>query len=354
MAAQAVPTALLSQVGASMAGLESKALQLEDQVRRLSDVARDLDPREVKDSARDLVNVVEAASSELTSCKDQLTGLPPGPQARMAADRGEKLTKRFAEACKKAARLRSMAADRIGREMESLRIEVANSILRNLGGKHKTGEELFAVADKGRNGSLTLEEFISFVNVSNSDVSRQDLTRLFEYLDDDKTNKLRKDDFLRCVCVFYRAARPKVELSETMGISQGRKVRTLEVNEVVELVEGPVTESKTGLVRIRCRAVIDAALGWAPVTGGRMVTFLAQTRIHFKVLVSTAMTSTVKIDGCSTLRMLKEGEMLETLLWERKDQDSGLKRMKFKAVNDGSIGWVSVASNKGERYLEIV
>ena len=68
-------------------------------------------------------------------------------------------------------------------------------------------------------------------------------SRLFEdYLDDTRLGRLERDEFMRCAIVFYRVSRPSVDLVQTMGVAQGKLVRKLDVNEILELIEGPIKE----------------------------------------------------------------------------------------------------------------
>merc|ERR1719282_627235 len=169
--------------------------------------------------------------------------------------------------------------------------------------------------------------FFAFIKSSRGSVSRDQLSRLFQYLDDDRDGRLQRDEFMRCVTIFYRVSRPNVDLCMTMGVTQGKLIRRLEINEAVELVEGPVTESNK-VVRIRCRAMKDGIVGWAMASGSKGVVFLSQTRIHFQVKLATILTDTFAVNTCKTIRHLKEGELLEVFVWERVDKDSGMKRMK--------------------------
>ncbi|CAK0894766.1 unnamed protein product, partial [Prorocentrum cordatum] len=53
-----------------------------------------------------------------------------------------------------------------------------------------------------------------------------------------------------------------------------------------------------------------------------------------------------------TTRKLREGELLEVYEWPRKEEKSGLLRMKAKVKGDGAVGWVTTEGNQGTAYCE--
>jgi len=55
-----------------------------------------------------------------------------------------------------------------------------------------------------------------------------------------------------------------------------------------------------------------------------------------------------------TTRKLREGELLEVYEWPRKEEKSGLLRMKAKVKGDGAVGWVTTEGNQGTAYCEVV
>ena len=72
--------------------------------------------------------------------------------------------------------------------------------------------------------------------------SRDQVNKLFDYLSDGRSGYLERDEFTRGHVVFYRVSRPSVDLVQTMGVAQGKLVRKLDVNEILELLEGPIKE----------------------------------------------------------------------------------------------------------------
>jgi len=211
------------------------------------------------------------------------------------------------------------------------------------------------VADADGDGMVNRSEFFALVRdvCGEARFSQDQLGRLFNYTDEDSMGKLGKEDFQRLFRIFYKVSRPKVELYQTMGISQGRKVRALDIDEVVELLEGPVKEAN-GSVRVRCRAMSDNAEGWTVEKGNTGTPFLCQNRIHYKVIKSTVLSTEFRLDENSAIRTLDENELVEVRIWEKLERHSGVKRLKGRANKDGAVGWVTTISNTGTKFLEMV
>ena len=51
---------------------------------------------------------------------------------------------------------------------------------------------------------------------------------------------------------------------------------------------------------------------------------------------------------------LKDGELLEVLVWEKIDPTTSLRRLKGRALRDGSVGWATIEGNKGTVHLTMV
>merc|ERR1711933_554725 len=104
--------------------------------------------------------------------------------------------------------------------------------------------------------------------------------------------------------------------------------------------------------------------GWLPVAGNQGTVFLVEANNQFRVVKETILTESFELDGGGskdatrklkdTTRKLREGEVVEVREWARKEEKSGLMRMKCKAKSDGSIGWVTTVGNQGTVFLEVI
>merc|ERR1719217_1674464 len=111
------------------------------------------------------------------------------------------------------------------------------------------------------------------------------------------------------------------------------------------LAEGEVVE-----------ALSDDAEGWVTPEGNQGSVFLVEGGNVFKVVKETLLTGAFVIgEGEKDKdRKLKVGEILEIREWEKKEETSGLMRMKVCVKSDGQLGYATTVGNTGIKFLEVV
>merc|ERR1711966_367403 len=139
---------------------------------------------------------------------------------------------------------------------------------------------------------------------------------------------------------------------------ENKTFRRMEVNEVVEVLEGPVKDEEAGVMRVRVVAMKDGVEGWASLKGNQGTVYLKDGGYSFKVVKETIMTAGFELDAAppkvkDPTRKLKDGEMLEVREWPKLEEKSGLTRMKCKAKSDGLVGWVTTVGNAGTVFVSL-
>jgi len=136
--------------------------------------------------------------------------------------------------------------------------------------------------------------------------------------------------------------------------AQAKTLRKAEVDEVIELLEGPETDAKVGITRIRGRSLMDSVTGWITLKGNQGTPFLQEVEKPFYACqVETPLEKEIKSEsGDNVVRALKPEEVLELVEGPRKTTfEPGLK-VKGKAVSDGAIGWFCVRDKTGTVFAE--
>lgn len=193
--------------------------------------------------------------------------------------------------------------------------------------------------------------------------SETDLSRLFAFLDEEKQGFLSKEKFITLIRVFMKLVKDTV-ITSGISIKESKTLRRLEVGEVVEILEGPVKEDKVEVMRVHAKVMKDNIEGWITLRGNQGSTFLEEGGNIFKVVKETILTDEFELEGGQakdaarklkdTTRKLKEGEIVEVREWAKKEEKSGLMRMKCKVKSDGQVGWVTTVGNQGTVYVELV
>eukprot|EP00933_Yihiella_yeosuensis_P021140 TRINITY_DN16810_c0_g2_i1.p1 TRINITY_DN16810_c0_g2~~TRINITY_DN16810_c0_g2_i1.p1 ORF type:complete len:1026 (+),score=251.65 TRINITY_DN16810_c0_g2_i1:78-3155(+) len=80
-------------------------------------------------------------------------------------------------------------------------------------------------------------------------------------------------------------------------------------------------------------------------------TFLELLKLFFKCVKGTVLGDEISIKS-KTVRRLEVGEVLEALEGPTKDEGANVNRVKCRSVQDGAVGWATIAGNQGTSFLE--
>merc|ERR1712217_463684 len=108
------------------------------------------------------------------------------------------------------------------------------------------------------------------------------------------------------------------------------------------------------------KAVKDGIEGYATIEGNKGSRFLEDGGGVFKVVKETILTESFEIGAPKEetrqikeiTRKLKVGELVDVREWERKDEQTGLTRMKCKVREDGLVGYLTTLGNTGIKFVE--
>lgn len=225
------------------------------------------------------------------------------------------------------------------------------------------GEAFFKAINKKKNGKIDETEFVKFFKANlktegeNGDATAmpdEEVKRLFAYLDNEEEGSLAKDTFLSIIRKFMKATKASV-ITEDISI-KSKIIRRLEEGEVLEVITGPTKEESVDVARLHVKAMKDDVTGWVTPVGNQGTVFLEEGGNTFKVVKETILTGSFVIGGDTKIkdRKLKVGEICEVREWAKKEETSGLMRMKVRVKSDGQIGWATKEGNTGIKFLEMM
>eukprot|EP00929_Paragymnodinium_shiwhaense_P078671 TRINITY_DN407_c0_g1_i1.p1 TRINITY_DN407_c0_g1~~TRINITY_DN407_c0_g1_i1.p1 ORF type:complete len:2038 (+),score=907.90 TRINITY_DN407_c0_g1_i1:163-6276(+) len=140
----------------------------------------------------------------------------------------------------------------------------------------------------------------------------------------------------------------KVEVSLEKSMTSGStKVKTIEKGEVFEMTDGPKTETIEGPSRMKGKSLLDNTEGWFTMV--EKVTMPWETTHACKA--ATPLHKGAAVEGAEEVRSLAVGEKLSALAPPKKDEASGLLRLRCRADKDGAVGFVSVKDAEGNVLL---
>merc|ERR1719221_1136014 len=145
----------------------------------------------------------------------------------------------------------------------------------------------------------------------------------------------------------FFACRRKGAMLDKEVKSEGGSLRELKEAEVLELIEGPQKVLMQDSSRARVKLTKDDLQGWVTLRNKHGVTF-AEPNTKLYVCKSTvAMTDGENIQDSKVIGKLQEGDMLDALSGEVKQDESGISRVQGKALKSGNVGWITTTGNAG-------
>jgi len=86
-----------------------------------------------------------------------------------------------------------------------------------------------------------------------------------------------KDTFMKFVVLYYKVVRT-IAFTDDMDITKCKTLRKADEAEVVEVLEGPVTDESNSMTRVRARSTKDDKMeGWITLSGSKGTAFLEKT-----------------------------------------------------------------------------
>jgi len=143
-----------------------------------------------------------------------------------------------------------------------------------------------------------------------------------------------------------------IAITPEFDISKTKPTRKAELDEVIEVLEGPRYDDKLKMTRVRGKSLADGAEGWVSVKGNQGTPFLQEVEKPYY-----ACTTEVALEQDSRgmeppLRTLKADEVLELIEGPRKEAYDPSLRAKGKAAKDEAQGWFTIRDKKGSKLAE--
>jgi len=164
---------------------------------------------------------------------------------------------------------------------------------------------------------------------------------------------ITRRSFLRILQQYYVCVKT-IAITNEFEISKSKSHRMLDFDEVIEVLEGPRSDERLGITRIRGKALSDGAVGWISVKGNQGTPFLKETpKPFYSCVAKIALEPDFKQQDGASVRMLKTDEVLEVLEGPRREKVGDIVRIKAKTCKDSSAGWLTVKDKEGDVFAEV-
>jgi hypothetical protein len=260
-AAEAAASALVSLVGAELEEFATPASVL-DSVELASRVVSDL------------TVVVKDAIKEQVKSASELSEGSPKPGAVEAKKRLNALGAQVTIASQAMTKLVSKVAAKCAGLVKS-KLEATSSAIRNYAkDKNLSGDELF---DSLMDGDKILEAAFCklLLSLEECPLKPEVAKLIYKHLGKDG---ITRDVFLNHVVIYYKVTRT-IAFTDCVEVDKCKTLRKCAINEVLELLEGPVKDEANGVTRIRVKAVKPPdCTGWITLAGNQGGAFLEKTK----------------------------------------------------------------------------
>jgi len=263
-------------------------------------------------------------------------------------------------------KFRADASKKDSAEVKELAAKALKLLKAHQAEKDLTAAALFDAIDKKKTGSFGPDQFVAFVGglakagEGADALTEEDLTRSFAHFDEEKDGSVSKASFEAMLLVLMKVVKD-VAITQGLPIKDAKSLRRLEVGEIVQALAAPVKEDQTEVQRVKARTMEDGIEGFITIAGNQGSVFLKEG-VVCKVVKETILTDCFEIEATReearkikevTLK-LKPGELLEVREWGKKQENTGLTRMKCKVKSSGAIGYVTTVGNTGIKFVDFV
>jgi len=175
-------------------------------------------------------------------------------------------------------------------------------------------------------------------------VSPEHARLVFYHID---ASGIRRRNFLRVVEVYYRCIKD-IAITTDFEIGAGKTIRKIETNEYVEVIDGPRSDEKLSLLRIKGKAMRDGTIGWMSLQGNQGTSFLKKVdKPCYACAMDVPLDRDFETDSSAPIRKLRAGEVVEHVEGPREETFLPVNLAKVKAVSDGAVGWIVVQDKHG-------
>jgi len=345
--------AMMAEASAKMEVVEACAKKVAEAVTPLTaaegaELEAFATPLSLLDEAEQLLKELLEAASEAKACtKEQQAKIPKatkGPlldarkdlhkiDAKVAAS--VSASKNSVEAVRE--KCSSLVEAKFGRVSSALRGEVEKRGI--------TLEKLFEELAGSAEDCISEEGFCAHMaSLEGFDLSAEHVKLVFRKVEKGGIGRRKFLGFLQQ----YFTVVKSIAFTNDFDVGKAKTIRKAETEEIIEVLDGPRTDAKLGLTRVRGRSLADLTEGWVSVVGNQGTPFLQETEKPFYTPAQEVkLLPEFKIDGQEPVRTCKPDEVLELVEGPRKEAFEPALRVRGKACSDGAIGWFTVRDKTG-------
>jgi len=151
----------------------------------------------------------------------------------------------------------------------------------------------------------------------------------------------------------YRICVREITLTDSVEIQKAKRLRKVEVGEVLEALGASQVDEVLGLERLRIRAICDGVIGWVTLKSNAGTIYLEKTEKPFLWCQETVFLRNEGTEDSATVRELKPGEVLELIQGPREERLSSDMRVRGVSCQEDTSGWLQIRDRKGNVLAQL-
>jgi len=350
--------ALTAEASTKLDTMEASAKSLEDAASQLvslsgADLEAFATPISVREEIAKLAASTTASVEEARSCvKEQQAKVAKavkGPMAEAKRELGKMMTQvdTTAKTCSHTVaavhkKCETIAVARHAVAAAALRGEVQN--------KGLTLDALFSELAKPGDDRIQEETFCERLGgLEGLAIPPEHAKLLAQHFE---TGGLGRRSFQRFLQQYFVVVK-EIALTQDFEVSTSKNIRKAEVSEVIEVLEGPRTDEKLGLTRVKGKSLGDSMEGWITVKGNHGTPFLREEeKPYYTCSEAIPLEKEFKAGAEEPVRTLKSDEVIELIEGPRVETYENAIRVRGKACSDEKVGWFTVKDKTGAVFAE--
>jgi len=230
--------------------------------------------------------------------------------------------------------------------VESTVGQASAAMRKDIKAKEKSIEALYVELAKGKGGLIAEPSFNKYLHsLPGIRFTAEQMQLLFQK---GTAGGLSRRVFSGMVERYFRCVK-EIAITSDFDIKNSSTLRKLETEEFVEVMEGPQSDESLGVMRIRARVLSDGITGWITAKGNQGTPFLQECpKPCYVACAAEALQDGFASQGCSEVRSLRPGEVVEVLEGPRQEVVGNAIRARGKVESDGATGWFTIKDKQGD------
>jgi len=296
-----------------------------------------------------LESLTEQAGAALQSVAEAQQALAKGqgPQLMLEAKvefaRLQLRCKAAERRCKAAADSLNNHFDSIAQEATQQALQALRSVARREDGTYDPDKLFTELSDTGN--EITELKFCEFFakNKGGVALSADKVQLAFKRI---APHGLTQRIFAAALADFIKVVRD-ITITDDFEIQSAKKIRKLEIGEVLEALGASKEDESLGLERVQCRAIRDGCTGWVTVQSSAGTLYLERAQKPFLWCQMSLDMKSAPDSNSAKVRELKAGEVVELVEGPREERLGSDMRVRGVTCADEATGWLQIRDKSG-------